>query len=177
LTLLGYDGIIGSFYGQPAFQRTFGTLQSDGSYQVSANWQTTIGNVQSVGNLAGLLITGYAQERFGSRKTYIAGMMLMICTIFLTVFANSIGMFMAGCTLSALPWGMFRKSLRSLVRTPWSCRRLRELIETLTTAYAAEICPINLRGLLASFVNMAWGIGLVLNVSAATVRVCVQHLR
>jgi len=37
--------------------------------------------------------------------------------------------------------------------------------ETLSTAYAAEICPINLRGLLGSFVNMAWGIGLVLSVS------------
>jgi hypothetical protein len=37
--------------------------------------------------------------------------------------------------------------------------------ETLSTAYAAEICPINLRGFLGSFVNMAWGIGLVLSVS------------
>jgi MFS family permease len=123
-----------------------------------------------VGNLAGLLITGYAQERFGSRKTYIAGMMLMICTIFLTVFANSIGMFMAGCTLSALPWGMFRKSSRPPVHIPRWYPRLTKALETLTTAYAAEICPINLRGLLASFVNMAWGIGLVLNVSAAAVK-------
>ena len=144
LTLRGYDGIVGSFYGQPAFQQTFGTLQPDGSYQISANWQTTIGNVQTVGNLVGLLLTGFAQERYGSRKTYMAGMALMFCMIFLTVFSNSIGMFMAGSVLSALPWGMF---------------------QTLTTAYAAEICPINLRGLLASFVNMAWGIGLVLNVS------------
>ncbi len=37
--------------------------------------------------------------------------------------------------------------------------------QTLTTAYAAEICPVKLRGLLASYVNMAWGIGIVLAVS------------
>ena len=40
----------------------------------------------------------------------MTGMVLMTCVIFITVFANSIGMFMAGSVLSALPWGMFRAS-------------------------------------------------------------------
>lgn len=31
--------------------------------------------------------------------------------------------------------------------------------DTLTAAYAAEICPIKLRGLAASFISMAWGFG------------------
>lgn len=34
--------------------------------------------------------------------------------------------------------------------------------ETLSTAYAAEVCPLALRGYLTSFVNMAWGFGLFL---------------
>src|SRR5690242_13276250 len=49
---------------------------------------------------------------------------------------------------------------------PWVFRPslLLTCSETLTTAYAAEICPMNLRGLLASFVNMAWGVGIFIAV-------------
>ncbi|ORX36271.1 putative maltose permease [Kockovaella imperatae] len=142
LVMEGFDCIIGSFYGQPAFQRTFGKLQADGSYQISANDQSLIGNIGTIGNIGGLLVTGICQERFGSRKTYIGGMAWMIFVIFLIVFAKNIKMFAAANFLEQIGFGLF---------------------QTLTTAYAAEICPINLRGLLASFVNMAWGIGLVLS--------------
>lgn len=31
--------------------------------------------------------------------------------------------------------------------------------ETLSAGYAAEICPIRLRGLAGSFISMAWGSG------------------
>lgn len=129
---------VNSFYGQPAFQRKFGDLQPDGSYNVSATWQSAIGNMASVGTLFGLIITGYTQEAFGARKTYAVGMLAMIATIFLAVFAKNLPMLLAAELLMGIPWGMF---------------------QTLSTAYAAEICPIRLRGLLASFVNMAWGIG------------------
>lgn len=108
LTLVGYDCIMGSFFGQPSFQRYFGTQQPDGEYLINANWQTAIGNTQTAVNLLGLLITGLCQEKYGSKKTYIGGMILITAVIFVAVFANSIGMFLAAEALIALPWGMFR---------------------------------------------------------------------
>ncbi|WOO84078.1 Maltose permease MAL61 [Vanrija pseudolonga] len=153
LVMEGFDmNVVNSFYGQPAFQRKFGDLQPDGSYNVSAKWQSAIGNMASVGTLIGLIITGYCQEAFGARKTYAVGMLAMIATIFLAVFAQNLPMLLAAELLMGIPWGMF---------------------QTLSTAYAAEICPIRLRGLLASFVNMAWGIGIFLSsgVTRATLKI------
>jgi SP family general alpha glucoside:H+ symporter-like MFS transporter len=111
LVMDGFDGgLIGSFFGHPAFQRRFGELQSDGSYLISANWQTAITNCMTAGNLIGLCITGACQERFGSKKTYIGGMILITGFIFIPVFATSIGVLLAGCLLMAIPWGIFNVS-------------------------------------------------------------------
>jgi SP family general alpha glucoside:H+ symporter-like MFS transporter len=44
--------------------------------------------------------------------------------------------------------------------------------ETLSTAYAAEVCPLALRGYLTSFVNMCWGFGLFL--AAGVVRASIE---
>jgi SP family general alpha glucoside:H+ symporter-like MFS transporter len=32
------------------------------------------------------------------------------------------------------------------------------VFQTLTTAYASEVCPIQLRGYLTAYVNMCWGV-------------------
>jgi SP family general alpha glucoside:H+ symporter-like MFS transporter len=102
---------MGSFYGQPAFQRRFGVEQPDGRYIIPANWQTGIQNSITVGVLIGLCICGYCQERFGSRRTYMAGMIAMIGTIFIPVFSTSLGMLLAGSFLMGIPWGIFRMSI------------------------------------------------------------------
>lgn len=62
----------------------------------------------------------------------------MIGTIFIPVFAVSLPMLLAGNFICGLPWGIF---------------------QTLTTAYAAEICPMALRAHLTSFVNICWAFG------------------
>jgi hypothetical protein len=36
---------------------------------------------------------------------------------------------------------------------------LTHYADTLTAAYAAEICPIQLRGYSTSFISMCWGMG------------------
>jgi SP family general alpha glucoside:H+ symporter-like MFS transporter len=69
-------------------------------------------------------------------------MVAMIAAIFIPFFSNSLGMLVAGEVLCGLPWGVF---------------------QTLTTAYAAEVCPIQLRGYLASCES-----GMVLGVMDAT---------
>ena len=52
-----------------------------------------------------------------------------------------LGMLFAAGILSGIPWGAF---------------------QTLTTTYAADVCPIPLRPILTTFVNMCWVIGQLL---------------
>jgi SP family general alpha glucoside:H+ symporter-like MFS transporter len=65
-------------------------------------------------------------------------MALMACTIFVLFFAVNVEMLLVGNLLCGIPWGIF---------------------QTLTTAYAAEICPAALRGYLTAWVSMCWGAG------------------
>ncbi|KAL7425256.1 hypothetical protein Q5752_000944 [Cryptotrichosporon argae] len=134
----GYDGaIINSFFALPAFKNKFGS-EVDGAKIITANWQTALGLVGTPGNLAGLFFTGWAQERFGSRKTYLFGMALTSVIIFLMVFCQNLPMLAVAEALAAFAWAIFN---------------------TLTAAYAAEICPIHLRGYAASFISFCWGGG------------------
>ena len=65
-------------------------------------------------------------------------MVLMACTIFILFFAQNVQMLLAGNIICGIPWGIF---------------------QTLTTAYAAEICPSAIRGYLTAWVSMCWGAG------------------
>jgi SP family general alpha glucoside:H+ symporter-like MFS transporter len=62
--------------------------------------------------------------------------------IFIMVFANSLTMLVIAEVFCGIPWGVF---------------------QTLTTAYASEVCPIALRGYLTAWVNACWGIGILLS--------------
>lgn len=83
-------------------------------------------------------------------------MVTMIATIFIPVFAVSLPMLLAGNFINGVPWG--GKSQRS----DWCFdERVADhsVFQTLTTAYAAEICPMALRAHLTSFVNICWAAG------------------
>ncbi len=62
--------------------------------------------------------------------------------IFIMVFAKSLTMLVIGEVFCGIPWGVF---------------------QTLTTAYASEVCPIQLRGYLTTYVNLCWGAGILLS--------------
>lgn len=56
----GYDiALIGNFYAFAPFNRKYGELQPDGSYQVPASWQSGISNGAQCGQIIGLLRTCY----------------------------------------------------------------------------------------------------------------------
>jgi len=84
------------------------------------------------------MINGIVSERYGYRKTMIASLFLIICFIFIMFFAPSIEVLLVGEILMGLPWGVF---------------------QTLTTAYASEVCPVALRAYLTTYVNLCWVIG------------------
>ncbi|KAJ7046038.1 maltose permease [Mycena alexandri] len=144
LIMEGYDVVvIGSFYEQPAFLKRFGVVNpATGQKLIPAPWQSGLGNGSSAGGIIGLMINGWASEKFGPRRTYIISMFGMIVSIFGPVFSQSLQALVASEIVCGLFWGVF---------------------QTLTTAYASEVCPIVLRHYLTAYINMCWGIGIFLS--------------
>jgi len=125
---IGYDlVVINSFLGQKQFVNAYGKGEPKA---ISAPWQTGLVNASLVGQIIGLAIVGFLSDKLGYRKTYCLGMALMACTIFITFFSTSLPMLTVGEWACGIPWGMF---------------------QTLTTAYAAEVCPIQLRAYLTAY--------------------------
>ncbi len=142
LVMEGYDVVvINSFYGSNAFIDRFGTVVGN-SKVITAPWQTGLSNSALVGEVIGLLLQGWASDRWGYRPVYMASMVFMTLTIFIPVFAQSLPMLSAGEVLMGIPWGVF---------------------QTLTTTYAAEICPTQLRPYMTSYVCFCWGLGIFLS--------------
>lgn len=134
LIMEGYDtSLLGSFFGYPTFQQKFGEQQPDGTYQLSASWQSGLQNGVQVGEILGLWAAGSIAQHFGYKKTMLGALVMMIAVIFIMFFAQNLGMLFAGEILCGFPWGCF---------------------QTLTTTYAAEISPMQLRPFLTTYVNM-----------------------
>ncbi|KAJ7640618.1 hypothetical protein B0H17DRAFT_960279, partial [Mycena rosella] len=107
LIMEGYDVVvITSFYGQPAFLRRFGVLNpASGKIVIPAPWQSGLVNGSSAGGIIGLMINGWASERFGPRRTYIISMLGMIISIFGPVFSQTLGQLVASEVICGLFWG------------------------------------------------------------------------
>ncbi|OCF78039.1 hypothetical protein I204_02045 [Kwoniella mangroviensis CBS 8886] len=152
LLMEGFDtAIINSFFALPAFLNSFGTKGSNGKLTIPANYQSGLVNIAYVGQIIGLFLNGWLQERYGSRRTFIGGMILMTLTIFLAFFAVSLNMLLVAELAMGVPWGMF---------------------QTLSTAYAAEICPIQLRGYLSAFASVGFGGGSF--IASGVLRACLR---
>lgn len=139
----GYDtALLGSMFAFPAFNRDFGSRLPDGQYEVPAEWQSGLMNGAQAGSMLGLVLNGIMCDWIGYKKTYMFALVVMTAAIFLPFFANgSIPILMAGQVISGIPWGMF---------------------QTLSVAYASEICPVCLRGPLTTYANICWVIGQIL---------------
>lgn len=139
IVMEGYDvSLLSNFYALPQFNRKFGHEQPDGTYVIPAPWKSGLSNAVICGEIIGLFFTGMVQDRFGYRKTILGALVLITGFIFIVFFAQNIGMLLAGEILCGIPWGVF---------------------QTLTTAYASEVCPVALRAYLTTYVNFCWVIG------------------
>jgi MFS transporter, SP family, general alpha glucoside:H+ symporter len=79
LVMEGYDtALLGAFYALPQFQEKYGRRLPDGSYQLTAAWQSGMNGSGAVGSLFGLYISGIMHERYGYRRTLLAAL-VMIC--------------------------------------------------------------------------------------------------
>lgn len=139
LIMEGFDTILmNNLFAYGSFQKAFGVQQADGTYQLTAAWQSGLSNAPVVGEVLGLMINGIIAERFGYRKTIIGALSLVIAFIFIVFFAESLVTLLMGEILLGVPWGVF---------------------QTITTTYAAEVCPVALRAYLTTYVNLCWVIG------------------
>ena len=141
LIMEGYDtSLLGGFFGYPAFQRRFGEPAGDGTYQLSATWQSSLQAAVQVGEILGLWVAGSLADRFGYRKTLLGAEVMMIGVIFIMFFAQNLPMLLVGEILCGFPWGAF---------------------QTLTTTYAADISPLALRPYLTTYCNLCVSFGIL----------------
>jgi SP family general alpha glucoside:H+ symporter-like MFS transporter len=135
----GFDNaFLASLFAYPPFQRHFGVALPDGTYQLTAAWQTGLTNGVLAGQVIGLFANGIIADHFGYRKTLIGALVVCIGCIFIVFFAETLVQLLIGEILIGVPWGVF---------------------QTLTTTYAAEVCPTHLRAYLTTYVNLCWVIG------------------
>ncbi|RYP04401.1 hypothetical protein DL764_004495 [Monosporascus ibericus] len=162
LIMEGYQtSVVGSYTAYPAFLEKFGTPAPNGKLQIPANWQNGITGAKNVGEILGLQVTsllplkppgpgscislppffkvaGWTSELFGYRWTILPGLMAITAFIFFPFFAPTLAVFLVGEFFQGMAWGIF---------------------QTMTTAYAAEVCPVPLRHYLTAYVNLCWIIG------------------
>ncbi|PGH08834.1 hypothetical protein AJ79_05838 [Helicocarpus griseus UAMH5409] len=139
IVMEGYDiCLVNNFYAFPQWNRKYGELLDDGSYQVPARWQSALSNGAVIGEIIGLFINGWASERFGYRYTILT--CLFFLTAFITIFftAANVQALLVAEILCGIPWGVF---------------------QTLCITYASEVCPVALRSYLTTYVNFCWGLG------------------
>src|SRR3569833_143568 len=135
----GFDVVLlASLFAYPAFQEKFGEQQPNGSYELTAAWQTGLSNGALVGEFLGLFLNGIIAERSGYRYTMMGALTLVTGLVFIIFFAETLPQLLVGEILVGIPWGVF---------------------QTLTTPYAAEVCPVHLRAYLTTYVNLCWVIG------------------
>lgn len=134
--MAGYDvTLLTQLFAFYTFNKKFGDRQPNGTYQVTAAWQSGLGNGALIGEIIGLSLNGIVAERIGYRKTMIGALVLCTCFIFVVFFSQSIVQLLIGDILMGIPWGVF---------------------QTLTIVYAAEVCPTHLRAYLTTSVNLCW---------------------
>lgn len=109
-----------------------------GVCEIPASWQSALVVGPTVGQMLGVLLSGWMVERFGYKKTFMGSLIALSAFIFIVFFAKSLAMFLVGLLLCGLPWGVF---------------------QTLTTNYASDVCPTPIRAYVTAWSNVCWIIG------------------
>jgi len=139
IVMEGFDNaFLASLFAYPPFQRNFGVALPDGTYQLTAAWQTGLTNGVLAGQILGLFANGIIADRFGYRKTLVGALIACTAFIFIIFFSESLVQLLIGEIFIGIPWGVF---------------------QTVTTTYAAEVCPTHLRAYLTTYVNLCWVMG------------------
>ncbi|RDW89812.1 uncharacterized protein DSM5745_01587 [Aspergillus mulundensis] len=138
VVLKGFDGaLVGSIVGLDPFKKQFGYLYN-GEYVVSAAWNGAFNYANSIGGVVGALFAGWVYDRFGPKITLAACSLLSIACIFMEFFAETpvvlfLGELFNGTVIAFYP--------------------------VVGSAYIGEVCPLVLRGVAGSMVNLGFVVG------------------
>ncbi|KAK1758152.1 maltose permease MAL31-like protein 8 [Echria macrotheca] len=139
--MLAFDPqLLGNLYAMPQFTEDFGYL-FDGNYIISAPWQTGLSMGNPAGQVFGALVAGYPMERYGRKITFGACVVLTTGLVFIQFFARSLEVLLVGELLGGLVLGCYA---------------------VIAPAYSSEVCPLAIRGILTSYVNLCFVIGQLL---------------
>jgi len=100
-----------------------------------------LGMGNPIGQVVGALGAGYPMEWWGRKKTFAACVILTAGCIFFQFFARSLPVLLVGELLGGLVLGTYA---------------------TIAPAYASEVCPIALRGVLTAYINLCFVMGQLL---------------
>ena len=124
IIMLAFDPqVLGNLYATLAFQRDFGYLY-EGSYVISAPWQTALSMGNPIGQVVGAFLASYPMERYGRKKTFGVCVVLTGGLIFIQFLARSLEVLLVGELLGGLVLGTYA---------------------VIAPAYASEVCPVALR--------------------------------
>ena len=110
----GFDLVlITGFLTNPVFRQKYSCPDQpldklEGVCEIPASWQSALVVGPTVGQMLGVLLSGWMVERFGYKKTFMGSLVVLSGFIFIVFFANSLAMFLVGLLLCGLPWGVFR---------------------------------------------------------------------
>ncbi|KAB8213542.1 hypothetical protein BDV33DRAFT_229376 [Aspergillus novoparasiticus] len=139
----GYDtNLIGSFYGDPAFQKQFGVEHGDG-YQVPQSWQSALEAGGTAGCISGAFLNGYLVKHFGFKKVFTWAMFVIYAFIFISFLGHTIGLQVAGQVLYGIDLQQYSLGF----------------FATIGPAYSSELLPMALRSYLTAHTNMCFAIG------------------
>ncbi|BEI85680.1 hypothetical protein CcaverHIS002_0510810 [Cutaneotrichosporon cavernicola] len=135
----GYDtALLGNILALETYRQKFGVFTEGVGWQLTPAWQTAVGQAPTIGNVIGIFIASWFQDKYGYRKTIMINLVLMSAFIFVVFFSPSIEVLFVGELLCGIPWGAFSSS---------------------AVSYASEIAPVSLRGYLTTYINLCWVIG------------------
>ncbi|KAH7193928.1 general substrate transporter [Fusarium flagelliforme] len=155
LIMEGYDlALLGNLYASPVFNQKFGEYNAEKEkYAVSAAWQSGLSNGARAGEIIGLILAGWASDRYGYKMTTVGALVLMIAFVFVLFFAPNVKILVLGEVLCG-KFGPSCKLCRAdVIGIPWGA------FQSVTPAYASEVAPVVLRPYLTTFINMCWVIG------------------
>ncbi|KMP00780.1 maltose permease MAL61 [Coccidioides immitis RMSCC 2394] len=133
--MTGFDPqIMGNLYGVPKFQEDFGYIFK-GKWIISAAWQS---GLSPVGQVVGALAASYPMEWFGRKSTFLTCVILTAGCVFIQFYARSLPVLLVGELLGGLILGCYA---------------------VIAPAYASEVCPVALRGVLTAYINLCFVIG------------------
>lgn len=131
--LSGFDAaLVGSLVGVESFREQFGYLYED-EYVINAAWLGALNYAGLVGNCIGTLVAGYSYDRLGPRMTLGACCVASVGWIFMQFFSASVALLFVGELGNGVITGCY---------------------PVVAMAYISEVCPVVLRGVITSGINL-----------------------